>query len=266
MINFTLYKQGLKANYKIFLIFLAILTMYITMIIGLYNPDQANALAEFSKTMPEVMEMVGMTGDTTSLMGFIITYLYGFLFMLIPMVVTIMLANKLIASHTDRGSMAYLLSSSNSRSKIIFTQMKVLWTFILLLLCYTTTLCIIVSSFMAPGELDIGKFLIVNVGLLLLHLAISGICFLASSICNETKNSLIIGAGIPVVFFLIQMLSNMGDTAENLKYLTIFTLFDPQGIVKGDTTSYILAGSLGVIAITLYFISFNIFKRRDLSV
>lgn len=266
MINFTLYKQGIKSNYKIFLIFLAILTLYITMIIGMYDQTQADLLSEFSKTMPGLMEMVGMTGDTSSLMGFIITYLYGFLFMLLPMVVTIMLANRLVASHTDKGSMAYLLSSPNSRAKIIFTQMKVLWTFIFLLILYTTTLCIIVSQTAVPGELDVGKFIIVNVGLLLLHFAISGICFLASVICNETKNSLLIGAGIPVVFFLMQMLSNMGDKVESLKYFTIFTLFDPKGIAAGTQNASIMMSVLGVIAVVLYAVAFKVFKEKDLSV
>jgi ABC-2 type transport system permease protein len=210
--------------------------------------------------------MVGMNGDSSSLMGFLITYLYGFLFILFPMIVTIILSNKLIASHTDKGSMAYLLSSPNSRTKIVFTQMKVLGTFITCLLIYITFLSIAVSHFMFPGELVINKFLLLNLGLLILHFCISGICFLASILSNETKTSLIFGAGIPVVFFLIQMLSNMGGKLEVLKYFSIFTLFDPNGLINGTTNSYIMIQLLLFIGIILFSFSVYIFKKRDLSV
>jgi ABC-2 type transport system permease protein len=266
MINFTLFKQGIKSNYKVFLIFIAILTMYISIIISMYDPVQASALAEFYNSMPEIMNTLGMSGDTSSLIGFIISYLYGFFFMLFPMVAIIMFANRLVAAHTDKGSMAYLMASPNSRGKIIFTQMKVLCTFIAILVFYITTLSIIICSVKFPGELDIGNFIILNLGLLLLQLAISGICFLASVIFNETKNSLLIGAGIPVMFFLMQMLSNAGDKLENMKYFTILTLFEPRGIIENSQNSYLMIGALAVIAAVLYFISFKIFEKRDLPI
>ena len=266
MINFTLYKQGLKSNYKIFIIFLAILTLYTTVMISMYSGEKATALEEIYSTMPELMNTIGMTGDTTTLIGFIITYLYGFIYMLFPMIFTSMVANKLISSHTDKGSMAYLLSSPNSRSKIIFTQMKVIGTFIFALITYITIIGIIMSEIVASGNLDIGRFIILNIGLLVLHLAISGICFLASTIFNETKNAILFGAGIPVVFFLMQMLANMGGKLENLKYATIYTLFNPRDISKGIQSSYLMIGVLAIIAIGLYLVSFRIFKKKDLSV
>ena len=266
MINWTLFKQSIKSNYKIVLIFLAVLTLYITMIVSMFDPVAMSAMEGFIESMPELMAMVGMTGDTTTLMGFLITYLYGFLFLVIPMVVTIIVSNKLVASHTDRGSMAYLLASPNSRGKIIFTQLAVLITVILAVVGYCTIVTVMSCVAMFPGELEIIELLFVNIGLLAFHLFLGSICFLSSTMANETKNSLMFGAGIPLIFFLIQMLSNMGGKLENLKYVTVFSLFQPLEIINGNTMAYILLGLLFVFAIILYAMSIQLFKHKNLSV
>ena len=263
MINIELYKQETKANYKIFLIFSIITIIYTSLIIGMYNETQINSLKELYNTMPELMAAFGMTGMDTTLLEFLITYLYGFLYLVLPMVITIIIANKLVARHTDKGSMAQLLASPNSRTKVVLTQIKVLLTFIFITILFITISEIIAISINFPNELDIGKLICMNIGLLALHFAISGVCFLASCIFNETKNSLLIGAGIPTLFFLIQMISNIGNKLSNIKYLSIFTLFNPREILSDTFESYIMIVSLFIIGIILYAISLIVFKRKD---
>lgn len=266
MFNYALYKQGIKSNFKMFLIFLAVITMYITLIITMYNGDMAELMQQFAKDMPEMMAMMGMNGITSTLIGFIISYLYGFILIIFPMVFYIMLSSRLVASLVDRGSMAYLLASPNKRNKIIFTQMKVIGTYIFILILYSTILSIVTCEIMFPGQLGIKGFLILNLGLIALHFAISGICFFASCIFNDMKNTLTVGVGLPLFFFIVQMLANMGGKLEPLKYATILTLFDPYKLIDGNKTSYIFIGVLLVISIVLYGSSILIFRKRDLSI
>ncbi len=266
MINWSLYKQGLKSHWKTSLIFFGIVTMYITIVISMYDPELSGALEEFYEMMPEVMAAMGMSGDITSLNAFLVAYLYGFILVIFPMIFFIIVANHLVVSHADRGSMAYLLASPNNREKIIFTQVKVLGTWISLLVLYATILMYLTSTIMFPGELAIRGFLILNVGLLLFHLTLGGIAFLASCLFNETKHAVLVGAGLPILFFMIQMLVNMGGELEVLKYFTIFTLFDTHGLINGETTAYIMLAALLVIANVLYFSAFAIFKKKDFSV
>ena len=75
MINAALYKKEMNNSWKMLVIFGAILTMYISMIIGMFDPEMADILREFEKTMPELMAAVGMTGGTDTLIGFMSTYL-----------------------------------------------------------------------------------------------------------------------------------------------------------------------------------------------
>ena len=266
MINWALYKHGIKSNYKIVLLFFALVTMYITSIVSMFNPDAMSVMEEFARSMPEVMAMVGMTGDATTYLGYLITYLYGFIFLVIPFIATIIVAINLISTHVDSGSMGYLLASPNSRKTIIITQILVLQTFIIALITYCTVLTIISSEAMFPGELDIAKLITLNIGLLVLHVFLGGIAFLSSTVPNDTKLSISFGAGIPLVFFIIQMLANVGGKLENLKFITIFSMFQAHELINGETNAYLLIGIMFILSIILYFSAFYIFKKKDMSI
>ena len=117
---------------------------------------------------------------------------------------------------------------------------------------------------MFPGELDVPAYLVVNAGLLCLHLALGGFCFFASCLFNESRLSVALGAGVPVLFFLIRMLANMGGRLERLKYATVFTLFDPTGLFRGDGAAYAGAAVLLALGLGFYALGTAVFSRRDL--
>jgi ABC-2 type transport system permease protein len=122
---------------------------------------------------------------------------------------------------------------------------------------------IVMCQIMFPGDLDVKGFVLLNVGALLLYYAITGISFFASCFFNDTKNSLAIGAGLPVAFLLFQMISDIGEATNFLKYFSLFTLFDPAKITSGEgyVTSFI---ALTVIAVVMYTTGAYAFQKRDL--
>lgn len=266
MISLPLYKLGMKSVYKPLLIFMAVFLLYISTIVTMFDPDLGKALDEFSQTMPELMAMFGMTASGATLISFLSTYLYGFIMLVFPFVFTIIVANSLVVRHVDRGSMAYLLAASQTRVRVILTQMVVYITAIFALILFGTILGIAISEWMFPGELDINLFIMLNVGVLCLHFAIGGFCFLASCITNETRYSLFIGAGFIVLSYLLQMLANVGDKLENLKYMTFFTLFDAEGIIAKDSSAYIMMAILVLAGILLYTLALYAFNKRDLPI
>ena len=73
-----------------------------------------------------------------------------------------------------------------------------------------------------------------------------------------------LGAGVPVLFFLIRMLANMGGRLEKLKYATVFTLFDPTGLFRGDGAAYAGAAVLLALGLGFYALGTAVFSRRDL--
>ncbi|MDR2492623.1 MAG: hypothetical protein LBD25_04100 [Coriobacteriales bacterium] len=266
MFNFTLYKREMKKSILTLVIFAGVLTIYITMIVQMFDPEMASILNQFSEIMPGVMTAVGMSGTVTTLIGFMSSYLYGMLLLLFPMVYVVLRAHGLIGKYVDRGSIVALVSAPIKRRAIAFTQMKALASGLFLLVSYITLLEIVCSEVVFPGELEIGSILLLNVGLLCLQLFIGGICFLASCVFNDAKYSVGIGAGVPALMYVIQMLANIGGSVENARYATFFTLFDPDGLIAGETAAIAGIVVLFVGACALFVAAIVVFSKKDLHI
>lgn len=264
MMNMTVYKREMKVGMKMMILFCAVITMYVSIIIRMYDPEITETLESFIHVMPELMASVGMKGNTTTLLGFMVSYLYGFILPVLPMVFCILRGNALIAKYIDRGSMVSLVAAPVKRRAIAFTQMSVLVSNIVILVCYITVVELICIANGFWGELDIAKLILINIGLLCLHLFIGSICFLFSCVCSEVKYSIAFGAGIPALMYVLQMLSNVGGKAEKVKYFTFFTLFNPENLLAGEGHAILGVGILFVSAVLLYTLGIVIFDRKDL--
>jgi len=122
------------------------------------------------------------------------------------------------------------------------------------------------SGAMFPGELDIKGFLLLNLGAMLAFYVISGISFLSSCIFNETKYSLALGGGIPVLFFVINMLSNVNPDYEWIANFSLFALYRPADIINREPFTTAAMIILVFIAAVLYGSAIVIFNRRNLPV
>ncbi len=263
--NIALFKATLKSNWAIIVIFFAILFMYMTIMVSMFDPDNIDLMRQLTEAMPEgIMDAFGYGGTATSLITFIALYYYGFIALMFPLIYCIIMANRLVAAHVDRGSMSYLLATPNTRVKIISTQAFFMAVSITVLLIFNTLVGLATSEAMFPGHMDITAFLSLNLVTIMLTLAISSICFFFSCCCNEAKYALAFGGGIPILFFVINMLRNVGDSYGWLKYLTIYSLFNPHEIVTGEQSIVTLCLVFAGIALALYGAGIFIFSRRNL--
>lgn len=263
--NLTLLKRELKANWKLLLIFMAVLSMYAAMIISMFDPKLGDSLQSMADSMPEVFAAFGMMESGSTLLDFTVNYLYGFLFVVFPAIFIILLSNKLMARYIDQGSMAYLLATPNKRKTISITQAIFLILSVLLLVVYITVFCLVVGNVLFPGDLDVKSFLFVNAGLFGLLFFFSGLCFFSSSVLKESRLASAFGAGCIIAFILVQMVSQVGDKFDMLKYLTPLTLFDTDGLkaVQGDAIFMMVL--LYVIGLIFFCAAIKIFDKRDLS-
>ena len=63
MLNWTLYKREMKGSLKMLLIFAAVISMYVAIIISMYDPKTMATLDHFYEVMPELMAAVGIKSD-----------------------------------------------------------------------------------------------------------------------------------------------------------------------------------------------------------
>jgi len=260
-----LFKYNIKNNKTLWLILVMVMLMYYIIIMSMFDPENIEALNNMLALFPEeLIKAMGFNNLGTTLLTFISGYIYGFLIFLFPMIITVVVNHKLVASLVDKGSMAYLVSGPYSRIEIIITQVLTSIFSIVLFFTVTTLVTTLTSELMFPNELDIGMYIYLNFYTIILYLAISSIAFFASAFANDAKLSISIGVGVPVTFLVIQMLSGVGDSLKWLENLTMYSLFNPELLIQGDR--FVLVGmfSLATISLVLYSLGVYIFNKKNL--
>ena len=256
--NRTLFAKELRANLFVSLIIAAVLAMYIGVIVSMYDPELGESLDAMMQSMPEMFAAFGMSVQATTLIDFLLT--------IFILVLILIVANKLMVRYLDRGAMAYLLATPNSRTRIALTMVGVMVTILVALMAVVTSLEAGFAEALFPGELDMQALMQVNAGLLALWLAMAGLCFLSACLFSNATAALWVGGGLNILFFLMQMVSQVGDKFEFLKNVNPLTLFDYYGLAAGDASAVGGAIALTVGAVALFAVAVAAFDRRDLSI
>ncbi|MEG0327082.1 MAG: ABC transporter permease subunit [Erysipelothrix sp.] len=262
--NLSLFKHEMKSNSKLLALFLTIITLYGSIITLMYDPKLGESMNSLAQSMPELFAAFGMKDPGSTMISFLANYLYGFILILIPFIFSLILAYKLIGKYLANGSFAYLLNSNVSRKEIFFTQLLTASLNILVLLLYTIGIVIIISELKFPGDLDIGRFIILNGCLLILQYFFLSVCFFCAISWDDAKYSMGVASIVGFGSILIQMLSQINSNTTFLEYFTPLTLFKPFDIINGQSESYLLIGVLGIITLVIIVISPIRFKRRNL--
>lgn len=228
-------------------------------LIAVFEPSTISGVADMVKGTP----LENMLQNTTFL-GMLAQTFFSMHGVILPLVFIIMTANSLVASKVDRGSMAYLLSTPTKRNVVVGTQAAYLSTSIFVMFAIVTIVGVAaIQIFQSDADVSIPDFLLLNLGLFLLMFATSGVSFLFSCIFNLSKNSLAFGAGIPLAFFLFQLMGQTSESLEAMKYISLNTLYGTDAILNGD--GYIIQFViLAVVGIVLYALGIRIFQQKDL--
>lgn len=259
MISKPIFKQTLKANFKLWLTFTIIMTALHVVLIAVFDPSTITDMSGMLKDTP----LASLLGEATFL-GMLAKTFYGIQGILLPIVFIIMTANSLVASQVDRGSMAYLLSTPTKRSTVVLTQATyMIMSLIAMVLIITVAGFISISVFQSGVDINMADYLKLNSGLFLLMFATSGISFFFSCLFNLTKNSLAWGAGLPMAFFLLHLMGDVDSSLEKLKYISMNSLFDTSSILNSGNF-VIQFITLAVIGIALYILGVRVFKEKDL--
>ena len=260
----ALIKKEMKSNSKLFVVFLSIIAIYVFSLLAMYNPALKESLTALEKSMPGVLEIFGMQDRGTTLLDFIVSYLYRFVLIVTPFVYTTTMCYKLVAKYEDRGAMAYLLNSHYSRKQVIVTQGAYLLLSVSVIVIFTTVLTILSCVILFQDELDIVGFLMLNLGLLALQIFLAAFCFLFTCLFTEIKYSIGLGAGIGSLFLVLQMLSQINDNPL-LRYCNPLSLFNPDQIIRYNATALVCIGVLFALAMLFFFIAVQGFRHKDLS-
>ena len=261
MIMFSLpyFTQTAKSNAKFLGAFTFVLCVFLTVMCYVFTPSAMEGL--HAATEGTIASKI-LDGNGT-LIGFMANSFYALMAIIFPMVYSIMVGNRLIAEKIDKGSMTGFLSTPTTRLQITMTSAIYFVLSLTLMWTIATGVGIIAANQFQPDALDVETFLLMNVGALLYHIVLSSICFCASCVFNNSKNSLTFGAGIPLFFFVIGLFIKLSEDLDFLKYVTLNTLFNTQHILAGKDYGWEFV-TMGLIALVLYGTGIVWFNKKDL--
>lgn len=249
MFSKSLFKKTVKDNYKFWLIITSALSLMLIMVLT----AASNFVNQNNNGAQATINMM-------------VNHFYTMFAMLLPMIYIVMVGNRLIAAQIDRGSFAYIMSKPIKRNQVSLTQALYLASSIVVMFIIITLIGLIMIG-ITGLNIEIGAFLLINLGIVLFHLAISSISYLSSCIFNVSSKSLLVGAGIPVLFFLFNMLAEFSGIAAAMGYFRFFTLntlFDVADIMNYSLNliwQYLILFGVAVIGYTSGAIYF---KNKDL--
>ena len=238
----ALLKKELRANGLLVVIFLGVVTLYGSMITSMFDPKLGDSLNTMMESMPELFAAFGMSNPGASLTQFLANYLSGFLLVALPLVMILILVQRLLVRYMERGAMAWLLASPVPRWKLAVTQAFVLVAAVVLLVGYMTGLCGGLAEVLFPGELE----------------------FCSACLFQRSGPALWAGGGLCVAFVLLDMLAGVGEEAEFLRWFTPVTMYDPVALANGENIFPLAGLYLGALA--LFVAGVMVFSRRDICV
>lgn len=157
----------------------------------------------------------------------------------------------------------FLLTHPVSRLQIVVE--KWLACIVQLLLMNGIIVAISVASFVAIGEDMEGKaFVILHLAFLVMQLEIMSVCFGISAFIRGSGMGA--GIGLATVLYFLNIIRNISEKAEGLKYVTPFAYADASDIVADVAVDEkllmlgVLYGVIGVLAALIYY------RKKDISV
>nr|WP_320026151.1 hypothetical protein [uncultured Acetobacterium sp.] len=265
--SIPLFLKNMKNNTFLLLLFVALMSIYLAVIIYMYDPNGIGALVDMLSILPvTLVNAMGFGTIDSGLTGFIASMFYGFLIYLFPMVYCIILANRLVAKWVYEGSFISLLSTPNSRIKIIVTQGIYLLASIAVLFTVLFLVGYGMSQHFFPGMLDEKVFLKLNIGACLMTMTIGMFCFFFSCLFNSTKPALFFGALLPIVFFLLNTLSKLSEKTAFLGKFSLYNTFDGLAIVNGQSSITLISGGFAMFILLLFIASVGVFSLKRLPV
>ncbi len=145
----------------------------------------------------------------------------------------------------------FLLTHPVSRRRII-TE-KLIAVFVQIIAMNVVIYLFAVGSMMAVGEEVPWKELnLLHLGYFIMQIELAGVCFGISAFFR--KGSVGIGLGIAVLMYCLNLLANIAEVAEFLKYITPFAYAEGADIVTNGKLDYklvaigLMFGAVGVVA------------------
>ena len=167
-----------------------------------------------------------------------------------------------LAKEEKEHTAEFLLTHPVSRRRVVAEKLAAVLLQILVMNLCVYALALL--SVLLNGEpLPFKEFTLLHLAYLLLQIELAGICFGISAFLR--RGGIGIGLGIAILLYFLNLISNLTEKAEALRYITPFAYAEGTDIVTSlrlDVPLVLLGISVGILAAALGFIRYS---RKDIA-
>ena len=262
-----MFKREIKVNFKSFLIwtlvliglFLVVFLMYPSII----TSENMEMMNEMMKVFPEeVLKAFNM--DISSIdtaFGWLKTE--GFVFvLLITGIYSGILGSSILLKEENDKTIEYLNSVPVTRKKVVLT--KILCAIIYIVLMVVALGIFNYIGLALSGEFDKKLYVLLSITPIFSSIVIFALCLFLSTFTHKTKKTLGISLGIVFASYFLQIISEMSESTEFFKYISVFTLADIRNVIVDITINPVMV--IVSMVFTLFFIVLSIahYERKEL--
>ena len=262
-----MFKRELKINLKSFIIWTSILIGLFLVVFLIYpsiiNSANIKMIDEMMKIFPEEMlKAFNMDLSTIdSAFGWLKTEGFVFVLLITGIYSGILGSNILLKEESDK-TIEYLNSVPVTRKNIVLNK-------ILCGLFYIILMIVIIGIFnfiglSLSGEFDRKSYILLSITPLFSSIVIFAICLFLSTFTHKTKKTLGISLGIVFVSYFLNVISEIGESTEFLKYISIFTLADIRNVILNVSINPILVVLAICITIVFMILTMIHYEKKEL--
>lgn len=243
-------------------------SLYILMIAAMFPTMKDTGLieAKIDSLPKELLDIFQY--DPATMMDSVLNILsgnyYGLIFQIVALLFALTFASRLLARPVDTGELMLYLSAPISRAKYVMTA-SALGIAASALFAGLNALFLWIGDLIWDLDLD---YLIVGtltINSFFLLVALCAIALFLASLFNESRKSYMLGALVFGLMVIFVILSGLSDNFAWMKDLSLFSLFDANGIIQGEDSWWSHSLILALIAVLFFYLASFSFKRRNLS-
>ena len=260
-------KRELKVNFKSFLIWTLILIIMFLVVFLVYpfivTDETMGSLNDMMKVFPpELLKSFNMDlASIDTAYGWLKSEGFMFVLLITGFYSSYLGATILLKEESDK-TIEYLHSLPVKRSKIVFDKILVGFIYIISMVLILTIFNYI--ALLISGDFNKSEYLLLSITPIFTSIPLFSLNLLISTFLKRNKKTIGISLGLVFIFYLLNVLSELSDKVEGLKYLSIYTLADIRHIMSDtqiNLTCIIVSIVLSILFLALSFIKY---QRKEL--
>ena len=262
-----MFKREMKINLKSFIIWISILIGLFLVVFLVYpsivNSENMEMMDEMMKMFPEEMlKAFNMDISTIdSAFGWLKTEGFVFVLLITGIYSGILGSNILLKEENDK-TIEYLNSVPVTRKKIAISK-------ILCGIVYIVLMVVIVGIFnfiglSLSGDFDKKTYILLSITPMLSSIVIFVLCLFLSTFTHKTKKTLGISLGIVFASYFLNIISEMSESTEFLKYISVFTLADLRNVIIDVSINPVMVILSIIITVIFIFLAVIHYDKKEL--